>query len=42
MLHENIIKYISIFEDIPAIAFEYAENGDLNSILERSASPIGH
>ena len=41
MQHFNVIQYIGLVKEIPAIAMEYAEQGTVEDYLKKQTAPIG-
>ena len=41
MQHFNVIQYIGLVKEIPAIAMEYAEQGTIEGYLKKQTAPIG-
>ena len=41
MQHFNVIQYIGLVKEIPAIAMEYAEQGTIEDYLKKQTAPIG-
>ena len=42
MQHFNVIQYIGLVKEIPAIAMKYAEQGTVEDYLKKQTAPIGN